>query len=499
MKKIVLLALDERPCNFKFPYQIFNCEDFHIERIEPLGQKKTPADVDAISTLLKEKCATADMAVLALDTLLYGGLLPSRLHHYKTEEVMDRLNMLRTIKKENPTLTIYAFQCIMRCPAYSSSDEEPDYYEISGQQLHQLGHALHKQKLGLVGPYDTEVLRSQIKKEYLEDYEWRREFNRFFNLQVLKLVKDGIVDFLVIPQDDAAPYGYTAMDQKIIRREIVNASLSDRILLYPGADEVAMTLLARAMNHWKKKRPKVYVRYASVHAKYLIPLCEDRALGETIRYHIMAAGCIQVDSAAEADLILAISAPANKMLCPEDQPAENADYDVERNLTEFIYAIETYLSEGKPVTIGDNAYLNCSDMKLVEMLEQKGLLLHVAGYAGWNTSSNTIGTALAEGIRYLYYGDDLAHKAFLVLRYLEDAAYDGFVRSEITEKELPALGMSYYDVKEQKGIASELVRKYLNRFMEDNFPSVAQDTTIACVTLPWKRMFEADIEISCKG
>lgn len=498
MKKIVLLALDERPCNFKFPYQIFNCEDFSIERIEPLGQKKKPADVAAISTQLKEKCASADMAVLSLDTLLYGGLLPSRLHHYKTEEVMERINLLRAIKAENPDLVIYAFQCIMRCPAYSNSDEEPDYYDVCGQQIHQLGHALHKKKLGLDSQYDAALLLSQIKKEYLEDYEWRRGFNRFFNLEALKLVKDGIIDFLVIPQDDAAPYGYTAMDQKEIRREIVNASLSDRILLYPGADEVAMTLLARAMNHWKKKRPKVYVRYASVHAKYLIPLCEDRALGETIRYHIMAAGCIQVDCAAEADLILAVSAPANKMLCPEDQPAENADYDVERNLAEFVYAIETYLFEGKPVTIGDNAYLNCSDMKLVEMLAQKDLLMHVAGYAGWNTSSNTIGTALAEGIKFLYYGSDTTHKAFLVLRYLEDAAYDGFVRSEITEKELPALGMSYYDVKERNGIASELVKKHLNKFMEEKFPSFAQDTSIDCVTMPWKRMFETDIEISYK-
>lgn len=504
-KKVVLLPLDERPCNFKFPYQIFHSDDFIIDRIEPLGDKKIPADVREVSGMLKEKCKEADIAVLAMDTLLYGGLIPSRLHHFSKEEVMERLNLLREIKSQNNKLKIYAFQCIMRCPKYSSNDEEPDYYEYCGEQIHQLGNAIHKEKLGIssetekegvLSQYNKEELLSKIKKEDLEDYENRREFNRSFNLEVLKLAKEGVLEFLIIPQDDSAPYGYTAMDQVSVRKEILGSCLSDKVIVYPGADEVEMTLLSRAMNEVRGKRPKVYVKYASVHAPYLIPSYEDRSLGETVRYHIMAAGCIQVDSVAEADFVLALSAPRGKMLEAANQPASNTDYDVERNLTEFVYAIETFISEGKPVTIGDNAYANGSDLELIAILNQKELLLKVAGYAGWNTSSNTIGTALAEGVKYFYYGSNEKHMKFLLLRYLEDAGYCGFIRKEITEKELPALGMNYFDIKEQNGVVSELVKKYLQHFADTKLTSIAKHILIEDIKMPWRRMFETDITVS---
>ena len=48
MKNIILLPLDERPCNFDFPSKIFNGEKYTIIRPEHLGQKKTPASYEFI-------------------------------------------------------------------------------------------------------------------------------------------------------------------------------------------------------------------------------------------------------------------------------------------------------------------------------------------------------------------------------------------------------------------------------------------------------------------
>ena len=62
------------------------------------------------------------------------------------------------------------------------------------------------------------------------------------------------------------------------------------------------------------------------------------------------------------------------------------------------------LAEGKVVSIADNAYANGADLSLIQLLNTNGLLLKVSGYAGWNTSANTIGTAIAEAVNYLYYG-----------------------------------------------------------------------------------------------
>lgn len=60
---------------------------------------------------------------------------------------------------------------------------------------------------------------SLLPKSYIQDYESRRAFNSMINTSMLELVKEGVITFLSIPQDDSAEYGYTAMDQqKFLRR-----------------------------------------------------------------------------------------------------------------------------------------------------------------------------------------------------------------------------------------------------------------------------------------
>lgn len=162
MKKIVLLPLDERPCNYNFPYKLFNKNrntgalassnmdlDFQIIKPDKLGDKKTPANTMEIQKFLKESCKDADGLVISIDTLAYGGLIPSRLHHSSAEEIRERLEIIKELKKDNEKLKIYAFHCIMRCPKYSSNDEEPDYYEECGAEIHKIGELEHKARLGM--------------------------------------------------------------------------------------------------------------------------------------------------------------------------------------------------------------------------------------------------------------------------------------------------------------------------------------------------------------
>ena len=127
--KIVLLPLDERPCNYLFPQKLFSHDDIEIVLPKKLGDKKIPADLNEIDNFLTKECKDATGLIISLDTLLYGGLVPSRIHNEKEDTLKERLQILRDIRRENPGLIIYAFNIIMRCPNYSSSDEEPDYYE----------------------------------------------------------------------------------------------------------------------------------------------------------------------------------------------------------------------------------------------------------------------------------------------------------------------------------------------------------------------------------
>ncbi len=494
--KIVLLPLDERPCNFEFPVKLFDSEECGIVRPDRLGDKKIPADMDEIREFLVSQCREADAAVISMDTLLYGGLIPSRLHKYNADQIQERLELLRHIKRENPDLRILAFQCIMRCPSYSSNDEEPDYYEICGAEIHELGKILHKEKLAVGDPGDKQQLLEKIPADALKDYTERRQFNLRFNIETLKLAEEGVIEFLVIPQDDSASYGYTAMDQAAVRKEIRNRELDDRVYIYPGADEVGLTLLARICNQLHGKSPSVYLKYASIHAPYIVPRYEDRALGETVKYHLMAAGCIQAKSSAKADFVLALSAGAFEMPEADCQSDCAESFERDRNLTELVGAIEGYLHIGKPVSICDNAYANGSDLELIRAMNRRNLLFRVAGYAGWNTSSNSLGTAIAQGVRYLYYGDTDKHREFLLLRYLEDAGYCALIRRKITDNELPSMGLNYFDVKSSTGEISLLVKKELEGFAEKYLSSVFGQIEIKDVRMPWRRMFEADINVS---
>lgn len=499
MKKIVLLPLDERPCNYQFPFKLFNSKDLSIVRPEKMGFKKTPADTNYLREFLLNETINADCLIVSIDTLLYGGLIPSRIHHFNEETLLQQLDTIKQIRKKNPSIIIYACSEIMRCPTYSNSDEEPDYYDICGAEIHKIGSILHKKQLGII-PEDDNTELDELKKiakpEYLNDFVNRRAVNLNINLACIDLAKENYIDYLIIPQDDSAEYGFTALDQIKVRDKISKEFLHTKVSVYPGADEIALTLLSRYVNKIHNKRPKVFVKYNSNMAPFVIPPYEDRTIAETIKWHLLSAGCEQVYSKNEADFILALNAPANKITESIYQPITNKDYSVERNLSEFAVYIKNCIDDGIPVTICDTAYMNGADLELVGLLNHMKLLMQVAGYSGWNTHANSLGTAIAEGVHYLYNKNNDAHKDFLALRYVEDAGYCSHVRKLVAETKLDKLGFNYFNVKESKGIVSQIVKEELRLFIDNNLTTISDQIILDNVYMPWCRMFEVGIDLT---
>lgn len=495
MKKIVYLPLDERPCNALFVPKLFDGEQLHLVIPPKMGYKKTPTEWADIKAFLQKECSDADGLVMSMDMLLYGGLIPSRLHKLPKEEVEQRMALIAELKKANEKLLIYAFQCIMRCPRYSSSDEEPDYYEECGAEIHMIGNIRHRASLGLCDEKELEPLYEKVKQEYLDDYLNRRAFNMQFNLKALELLRDELIDFLIIPQDDSAPYGFTALDQHVVRAKIAELRLGARVLVYPGADELGLTLTSRMALHFAGLRPKVYVKYAASGAPSVIPLYEDRPLGESIKYQLIAAGCRIATSLSEADFVMPVSCPGSVMREAAAQPVTDPNYAVERTLAEFVLFIQDCLEEGRIVTLCDNAYANGGDLEMLAMLEQSDLLDKLHGYAGWNTSANTMGTTIAEGVHALLEGVTPAHKDFLAHRYVEDMGYCGKIRGKVVAQRLPEHGLNYFDAKEQRGLVSGIVREELEAFVKETMPSIAEHIEITDVWMPWKRMFEVGLHV----
>lgn len=505
-KKVVLLPLDERPCNYVFPQKIFKETDINVITCDSsiLGRKKTPANLKAIDDFLIKETKDAFGLVISIDMLLYGGIVPSRLHHQSEMELVKRIDIIREIKRNNPEIKIFAFDLIMRCPQYSFSEEEPDYYEICGLEIFQSGYIQNRIELGLATSEEKaqlEKVMEKIKPEYLDDYLGRRALNIKLNLKSLELVKEGIIDFLIYPQDDASEFGYTAKDQTVIRTKIEEESLAFQIYMYPDADGVTNVLLSRMLLQTKGIRPLVYIRYLSPAAPAQIPFLEDRYLDVSVRYQILASGALVATSASEADIILIVSSSGDKM---ENDPSKykhpGRGITVLRNLVDGLefaeYCINTL---NKPVMIADVSYLNGSDLELISLLNKRNLLFKLASYAGWNTAGNTLGTTIPHGITTMLYGKTKSYYDFMTLRYLEDAMYCSIVRSRVKDRDLPCLGLHYFNAGATDGVVSEIVKKEIIQEASHYLSNLNGRYIIHRCYMPWARMFEVGLDVEYIG
>lgn len=499
--RLTFVPLDERPCNYEFPYFLAQGTEFTVERppLEMMGLKKRPGNVERLWNWFGESCAGADGAVVALDTLLYGGIIPSRLHELKLEELTARLERLREIKERHPQLTLYAFQLIMRCPQYSLSDEEPDYYADWGREIFRKGFISHRLELGMATEEEIQELadiNARLPAEVLEDYLGRRATNITANQQVMALVKEGIIDFMIVPQDDSAPYGHTAKDQEKVRTSITALDLELKVYMYPGADEVGCVLLTRMMNKARGQMPLVYPRLSSVQGAFVTPLFEDRFFYETLKYQILSAGGLIASSADEADLILLISTPGETMAEAVSQQHAFYSYDVYRNLMELVeYGDHLLRCKGKPIAVADVGYANGGDQKLVKMLRQKDMLFDLAGYAAWNTSSNSLGTVISQAMIYLLYGRTQAHLDFLALRYAEDVCYCSVVRGELSNGPVQEMGYGKYLLDGPRGRIAARVKERLRQELAIRIDSSAGSVEILDCYMPWNRMFEVGLSV----
>lgn len=495
MKKIVYLPLDERPCNYAFPGMIME-ENSEVCLVRPdmseMGDKKTPADHKKIADFLTRECVDADYLILATDTLIYGGIVPSRLHHESESELKSRAAFIKTLKIVNPRLKIYAFSLVMRCPSYSTNDEEPDYYGEVGYEIFLNGQNEHKHKLGMISDeeYESNKAKLSVCEPYLNDFLTRRKINLGVLLDVLGMVGREI-DEMVILQDDSNPYGYTAMDQGRVR-EFLNENGID-IDIYPGADEGGMSLLARVICDMHSKSPKICAIYPTEECKNFIPLYEDRAVYKSIAAQIKSAGATLVDEKADADILLYCNPPA----CEAhniDRPYL-AEEDI-RDLPAFVAKMKADVLNGKVVAVADIAYCNGADVKMTELIESEIGFLNLAGYAGWNSSSNALGTVISQSVVRHFYGDTATHKRFTAERMYEDIGYCAYVRKRVWDHEVEQMGYSYEDTAVRRGAVSERIRFLLDEYMLSHYPDVYSRYKIADCYMPWRRMFEVGLVIS---
>lgn len=501
MTKILFVPLDERPCNYMYPKRIVEVRN-DIELLSPdiniLGKKKLAADINKIWQYVEDNISGCSAFVFSTEMMFYGGLLPSRLHHYEKDFHASYISRLKALKKNNPNCKFYNFQLIMRTPRYSSNDEEPDYYGDYGREIFLRAYLMDKQKREGLSEKEKEELtkiKAFIPTEIIRDYEYRREYNLKLNQTMIELVKEGIIDFLSIPQDDSCEYGYTAMDQAKVVNMIRKNRLQQKVMMYPGADEAGSSLVARAISDIDKTSTKVYPFYASELGPQIIPLYEDRIMIESLKSHLMVANCEIVTDKNEADFILAINCPG-KFMQESFEDQKDITYSSYRNLNWFCHTLKKDIDQGYKVIVADCAFANGGDLEFIQILDDYEVLDKIYSYKAWNTHCNTLGTSIAQMV--VSNHSDISEdkiKENIIYHLLEDTFYQAVLRKQINQELKPPL--NYFDLCDKQKQVSAIENQKLRELFNENIQHCFKNYEINCIDVyhPWNRMFEIGINL----
>jgi len=201
-------------------------------------------------------------------------------------------------------------------------------------------------------------------------------------------------------------------------------------------------------------------------------------------------------SLSDADMVLLINSPGETMMEANVQKDKNISYNLYRNITELVEFGDFVMTKlNKPVVLADIAFANGADLKLIKLLKSKKMLLNLAGYAGWNTSSNTLGTCIAQGMISLIYGNNQKHREFLALRFVEDAGYCGFTRKYVSDNYTEKMGFNWFHVDGETGEISKLVKTTLEKYISENLNYDNYKIIIEDCYMPWNRMFEVGLKV----
>ena len=441
--RICFIPIDNRPVCYGLAKDIAGI-DKSIELLMPprelFGQN---SDIMGIYNWL---CALEkiDCIVLSLDTIAYGGLIPSRRCPDRFEEVKSRINNFKQVLGSKKA-KIFAVSSIMRISNNNCNDEEKEYWSKYGKKIYEYSYTRHKYAsgLGLESP-----LKRLIPDNILSDYKRTRLRNFKINKIYLEWAKEGFFDTLVFSKDDCAEYGYNVLEAEQLTRaggKVIN-----------GADEIPLALLSRALPAKMSVSP-VFIENES---KNLISNYEDVSVEKSVLNQLEFAG-INVVPPENADIIILVNN------FKEHQGEIVMKIDTEQ------FSSELKLPD-KPYMIADIRNANGADNNFIEELLKKFRYEGFYGYGGWNTTSNTLGSVIC--CAKMKFGasdyDDTAFKKVQMVRFLDDWAYQANVRQQI---EKPC------DIRNMMKPYEEKISKILDLKIKNEY------------FFPWDRIFETEV------
>jgi hypothetical protein len=513
---ITLVPMDDRPATGQFAQMIGKIADHRVTMPprEMLGRFTQPGDTARIEQWLRaQDYSKNDALIVSVDMLAYGGLAASRRHGVTFDEAKKRLEFFRWFKQKYPRVPVYAFSTVMRLAPTASTETRGVHDELARwAELEDRVPKANDQGLAA----ELNKLNRELDSRVIEEYTSARRRNQRINLAMLDLFKAGVVNEMVLLQDDARQFGLHRQDQAALKERMKQLGVEGRIPIYNGADEGAISLVSRAVLDKFLYKLRVAVIYSSEKSREVIAPYEDHPLQFTVESQIRAAGGIPVGEYEQSDYTLFVNAPGTN----------DEEFDL------FIKKLVKELKAVRYIALADllfpRPHFSGADERVIGALKREDLLDRLAAYASWNTAGNTLGAAISQANMRVFYKTKLndgvertsraeaAHLEFLLSRYAGDYLYHDVVRPEINRRlrEEAGDGAAIYELPPEKyGRVNREVelrlRARIEEFFEENFrnraytlayydnvkraimPNGLKDLRIY---LPWPRTFEVMIE-----
>ncbi len=548
MKQVAVLPVDDRPVNYDYPRCLGRAAGLqvHLPPREWLGNPWRPSRHQDLVGWLKDTAPQVDALIISADTLGYGGLIPSRKSAESTEAVLARLGVLRELQASRPDRPILASSVVLRIHRSDSAEEEKPYWATYGARMFRLSFLEHKAEMGDAAPAETaerDALRGEIPSDVYDDYRRGRARNHDVNRAMLDWLDEGVFDYLLLPQDDTADYGWNIAEARRLQSLIRARGLTDRAITYPGADEVGCVLLARYVCRLNQFAPRVWPHYSGVTGPTVVTAYEDRPVHEMLKAQLAPLVGVVAESPETSDFSLFLNAPIVRQgnadsqwlirqgvdqiragMPPAFQPWLDRFTATEgfrgtrremesprRSPEEFVRSLLAAVRAGRPVALADVAFVNGADMVLGDLLQQHAEIASLASYSAWNTAGNTLGTALAQAVIHTINlrtdttaDQRAAHLEFLFLRFLDDECYQARVRSQCMMEDLPALGLAPTHERLPDSVADAIENQVRERLaaavakLRDRFIAsrLVRDVRVTHIHLPWRRLFEVGCDVA---
>ena len=452
-----------------------------------LGHYTKPGDPDALGRwLLDLDTRGLSALVVSADMLAYGGLVASRTPATPLADARAHLQALVRFHESHPTIPIYAFGTIMRL-APTETPQSEAYFDALTNYASLAGklHLTADDKAALAQS------RASIPNPVFWDYVGARARDLAVDEQLVTLAAQGSIAWLAITQDDAGSTdGLQIAEQRALLAQIASMHAKN-VWLNPGADEMGMISVTRAIEDAGAWYPRVRVAYSSPRGPVLQDPLEDVTVGQTIATLERA-----LHASAEEDgpdFTLSLFTP----LTPIEQR------------TRYFADLAQRLRAGDPVALADLTLIdddNAEERVVFEALQSAGVADKPLAFAAWNTTANSVGTALATATCAALaaragLATQQARETFLFDRYVDDYEYRLLVRPALNA-ELRSAGYDTFALGNASDEIETRVRHELwplaVGLFDQNFSS-SWDRSELGIYLPWQRTFEVRLNAALSG